>query len=254
MKKSDRQERNYGKYRDRGVVLAGVAAVAAAVFFSAGYVFCEDVRVSALFAAIGVPVTLYEFIVWRRARIITKLEEQFAEVMQSVLTGLSAGQTAEQAFAELAESSMGKRPDLRLILREIRIINRRVQMHYSFYEAFDRFAKRSESEDIRNFSDVLKIAGARGGNLVYIVRNALADLRIKLETDREIRHTLALPRYNHRILTVMPFFLVFLLKTISYEYVRVLYTTRPGQIISACAAAAILISWILGDRLCSVKY
>ena len=254
MRKSDRQTSGYKRYHDKVFLLICIAVLAAVLFFAAGYIFSENIFISIAFSCVGVPVTLSEFIVWRRKRITTRLEEQFAEVMQVTLTALSSGQTIDQAFAELAESSTGKRTELKLMMREVRAINRRVLMHYSFYEAFEDFAVRSGNQDIKNISEALKITGMRGGNLVFLVRNALANLRVKIETDREIRHTLALPRYNHRILTVMPFFLIFMLKTISYEYIQPLYVTGAGQIVSVCTAAAVLLAWILGDRLCRVKF
>lgn len=254
MKKSDKAGKDYRKYRDKGVLLFCAAVLSAGGFFAAGYVFCENTVLAAGFSAVGVPVFLAEFVAWRRKRIAARIEEQFADVLQAVLAALSSGQTLDRAFLELAEGSLGKRFDLRLMMQEIRGINQKVMMNYSFYEAFADFAERSGSQDIRNISDALKITGTRGGNLVYLIRNALANLRVKLETDREIRHTLALPRYNHRILTVMPFFLILMLKSISYEYIRVLYDTRAGQIVSVAVAVAILAAWILGDRLCQVKF
>ena len=254
MKKSDRSERNYKRYRDKELVLLCAVLPAAAAFFAAGYIFSENLYVSVGFSVVGVPVFLSEFIAWRRRRVSSRLEEQFADVLQAVLASLSSGQTIDQAFLDLAESSAGKRADIKMVMREVRIINQKVLMHYSFYEAFEDFAVRSGNQDIKNISEALKITGMRGGNLVFLVRNALANLRVKIETDREIRHTLALPRYNHRILTVMPFFLIFMLKTISYEYIQPLYVTGAGQIVSVCTAAAVLLAWILGDRICRVKF
>lgn len=241
-----------GDTKDSPLFLGLVGMTGAAAMYIAGYIFSESVKMSIFFAAAMVPAVLKEFIAWRRKNIVLRLERQFAEIMQIVLSSVSAGMSVEQAFVELNEGNLKERPELKLIMKEVEIINRKLIINYSFYDAFKNFAMRSGSSDIKNFSAAVAVSGTRGGNIVYIIRNSLANMRMRFDTDREIRHTLALPKYNHRIITAMPFLLILMIKSISYEYMQVIYQTREGKLVSLCVAAVLLTAWIIGSRLCNI--
>ncbi len=243
----------YKDYTDNVFVLAAVALAFFCIFVSAGYFFSRKVAISIVFGMFGVSVALKEFILWRRKWIIKTIERQFMEIMQIVLSSVSAGVSIESAFSELCNGPLQSRRDLTLIKKEIQTIVYGMNINYSFYELLDDFAERTGIGDIVNLSKALTIAGTKGGNVTCIIRNALANMRIKSEADREIEQTLSLPKYNHRIMIIMPFALILLLRSISKEYLDILYESNIGGAVVSGCAVILLFAWVLGNRICDVK-
>ncbi len=253
MKNSNDTRIDYRKYRDKKAVRLLVGAVFLIIFTAVGCVFSGNSIIAFAFGVIGGGVSFCQFTEWRCRCALRDIERQFADVMQMILSSVSVGMPVERAFGELSEGILDKRHDLKLIVPEVEIINRSVGMNYSFYALLENFAERSGSSDIINLSKALSISGTMGGNVAYIIRNALANLRIKIETDKEIEHTLALPKYNHRIITCMPFLLVIMLRFVSAEYINILYSTVVGQAVVAGATIIIVIAWLLGNSICKIR-
>ncbi|MBO7503907.1 MAG: type II secretion system F family protein [Clostridia bacterium] len=183
-----------------------------------------------------------------------KVEKQFLAGMQAVLSAISAGGSMEQAFQGLYEDYVrGGGADIGIIAEDINLINRNTLMNYSFYDELLLFAVKTESPDIISCAEAMASVGQKGGDMAFVIRNALANLRIKLETDAEIRQTLSLPKYNQKIITVMPFALVLLVRALSAEYAEILYTTRAGTAVVWGVAAVIFAAWILGRKLCAIE-
>jgi Flp pilus assembly protein TadB len=203
-----------------------------------------------------VPFATVKFVKFRREQIMKRVEHEFVEIMQVVLTSVSSGVPIDRAFVELRETmteAVWENKEYRLILREVDSINRKVEMNYSFFSLLDDFARRSGSRDIVNLSKAIMVSGTEGGNMAYIIRNALANMRIKANTDKEIRQILALPKYNHRIITLMPFFLKIMLHFISKGYIEGLYNSVFGETIVLLVVVTVFFAWLLGDRICDIK-
>ena len=205
---------DYRKYRDAPLFLAMTAAAFCSGFAVLSYVFTENILSSLVRGILIMPVAMWRFIKFRRKQMLKKLEKQFLEIMQNVLSSVSAGMPFERAFAEVTEQAISevhkKERRNKQIILEFEMIIRKAEMNYSFFSLLEKFAERTGSGDIINLSKALTVAATGGGNTAYIVRNALANMRIKAETEKEIDHILALPKYNHRIISLMPFLMMWL--------------------------------------------
>ena len=231
-----------------------VGLIAAAAAVAGGMILSGRIIVSIVLAGAILPYAIKEFRESYRANRKRKVEKQFLEAMQLVLSDVSAGNTVEQAFVNLYEQyENGDSMKIDLIAVDILQINRNAKMNYSFYDELQIFALKTKSEDIISCAKAISIAGCKGGDMVYIIRNALANMRIKQETDDEVQRTLAMPKYNMRIITVMPFALVLLMRAVSRDYIETLYRSKVGSIVVAAAAAVIFLAWIFGNKISSVK-
>jgi Flp pilus assembly protein TadB len=257
MKSSEaKQNVDYRVFVDNYVVLAVAACFFYLLFYVLAMLLSESMIVSCFAALACLPFALSRFIKYRRKTVMKKVEQEFTEIMQSVLTSVSAGLPVERAFAEIREivsmnSSEEKR--YKFFLKEVDAINMKTEMNYSFFSLLEDFAYRSGSRDIINLAKALTVSGSAGGNAAYIMRNALANMRVKADSEKEIAHTLALPKYNHRIITLMPFFLTLMLKLLSKSYVEVLYMSSIGKTVMFCVAIMIFVAWFLGDCICDIK-
>jgi len=253
MRKYKEANRVYTEYRDSAAVIIGVTVCFFVLFCFVGYILSFDKGVALCVGVTATVIGINEFIISRRRTVMSEIEKQFAEVMQAVLSSVSSGMSIEQAFAEISEESLRDRRELKLVMKEVEIINRRVGMNYSFYGALDDFALRSGSADIVNLSKALAVTSERGGNTVYVIRNALANMRIKFETEKEIRQTLSQPKYNHRIMTAMPALIVVMLRAIAPDYINVMNTTPQGKAVIIISVIVVAVAWMLGDSFCNIK-
>jgi Flp pilus assembly protein TadB len=257
MKSSEaKQNVDYRVFVDNYVVLAVAACFFYLLFYMLAMLLSESMIVSCFAALACLPFVLFRFVKYRRKTVMKKVEQEFTEIMQSVLTSVSARLPVERAFAEIREivsmnSSEEKR--YKFFLKEVDAINMKTEMNYSFFSLLEDFAYRSGSRDIINLAKALTVSGSAGGNAAYIMRNALANMRVKADSEKEIAHTLALPKYNHRIITLMPFFLTLMLKLLSKSYVEVLYMSSIGKTVMFCVAIMIFVAWFLGDCICDIK-
>ena len=183
-------------------------------------------------------------------RRIKKIEEEFCLYMQLVVASLAGGTTFENVFREVADNVSVHKDSI--IRKEFYAIDRSIRLHYDSREVFMDFAQRSGSGDIKNIAVALMCTSQSGGNTVSLLKNGVSSLRLKQDTEREIKRLISLPEMNHRIMTAMPFALVFLLKTLAPDYVSCLYVW-PGQLIMCISLFLIIIAWVLGEKMGRVR-
>ena len=234
--------------------LIAVAVAFGTAITAGAYILSHSIIMGAVMTALMIPFILKEAAGNYAKKRQEKIEKQFLAGMQAVLSALSAGGSVEQAFQGLYDDYVrGNGAEIGLIADDVYLINRNTMMHYSFYDELLLFAVKTESPDIISCVEAMAAVGRKGGDMTSVIRGALANLRIKLETDAEIRQTLSLPKYNQKIITAMPFALVLLVRSLSAEYAEVLYSTRAGTIVIWCVAAVIFAAWMLGRKLCAIE-
>ncbi len=262
MKKSAGFKNLFGKFFIRGegmyAVNPVIPAAAGLAFFAAvtagAFILSNNIYVSVVVAALAFPFFMRSFLISLRAKRKRKIEREFLEAMQLVLAAVTAGNSVEQAFESVCgDCRNGSSLKIAHIAPELDAVCRKTGMLYHFYDELLEFAGKTGSEDIISCVKAMSIVGIRGGNMAYVIRNALSNIRIKFETDAEIAGSLALPRYNLRIITVMPFALVLLVKSMSKGYMDTLYGSSAGLFISIGAMVLIGGAWILGSKLCNIE-
>ena len=192
---------------------------------------------------------LSESLCRRRHRI---LEEEFCTYMQLTAAALASGTSFDNVFREVADTKplAGK---AKYMDTEFLIISRLISLNYESTEAFALFAERTGSTDIKSMADALSGMAYSGGNLVTLVRGGVESLRLKQDTEREIKRILSAPRMNQRILTFMPFAFIFLLKMKSPEYVNKLYS-GVGIIVMAAVTLLLIASFFAGEKITNIKF
>lgn len=180
------------------------------------------------------------------------LEEEFCTYMQLTAASLASGTSFDNVFREVADSKplAGKS---KYMESEFLAISRLISLNYESTEAFALFADRTGSTDIKSMADALAGTSHSGGNLVNLVRSGVEALRLKQDTEREIKRILSAPRMNQRILTFMPFAFIFLLKFMSPEYVSKLYS-GAGMIVMAVVTLLLIGSFLAGEKITNVKF
>lgn len=226
-----------------------LAVILAALAFLFGIVFFRDVMVGILFALISSPFVYIRLRQYLKRKRIHKLERQFCDVLNLMAASLSAGQSLTGAINEITFDEYG---DYSLIRKEFRNISRLISLNIPPEDAINVFAKRSGSKDIQSFANAMYASISAGSNLVWLVRNASGQLRVKYDAEAEIRGILNLPKFNHRIMMLMPFAMVLMMKFIAPGYVKPLYSSQ-GKGIMVFVALMVLISWFIGEKISDIR-
>lgn len=203
--------------------------VAVAIIYTVGYIFYRSILISLLLIPLAL---LYPRL--RTKDIISKrkneLNLQFREALYSIASSLSAGKSIESAFRDAQKELSIQYPDHgTYIIIELEQINKRLEMNETIEEALTDFANRSHLEDIVNFADVFTICKRTGGNLVQVVKNTAEIINEKIDVKQEINVLLTEKRLEHKILNLMPVFIVLMLSTSAEEFMAPVFNEPLGR-------------------------
>lgn len=239
-------------YRVKPYIPASFGAVFFAAVTAGAFILSDNIWISLAAAVVATPFFTCHFVKRLKVKKKRRTEIRFLEVMELVLAAVSAGNSVPEAVRSVCADPGNRSCGAGDVIKELEAVCGKSDMLYHFYDELMLFASKTESEDIIGCVKAMAIVGSRGGDMAYVIRNALTNLRIKFETDAEIEGALALPKYNLRIITVMPFALVLLVRSMSQGYMDMLYGTGAGIAVSVAAMLVIASAWLLGSRLCSI--
>lgn len=202
---------------------------AGAVIFTAGYIFYRSIVISLLLIPLALlyPRLRTKDTIRKRKN---ELNMQFREALYSISSSLSAGKSIETAFKDAQKELSIQYPDTgTYIIMELEQINKRLEMNETIEEALADFAGRSHLEDILNFADVFTICKRTGGNLVQVVKNTAEIISEKIDIKQEINVLLTEKRLEHKILNLMPVFIVLMLSTSAEEFMAPVFNEPLGR-------------------------
>jgi tight adherence protein B len=233
--------------------LALTLLLAMGVFFAIGMLFYENVVLSAIFSLAG-----FSYIPIRKRELLRKKKEdlslQFKDMLYFLSVSLSVGKSFEMALIETQKSMAVIYPDNSCdIMLEIEIMNQRVLMNEPVEKAFYDLALRSEIEDIKNFADVIMISKRAGVNLVEVIKNSTEIIREKIEMRQEIDNLLAAKKLENKILSVMPFAMVIMLKETGSGFMDPLMTTLYGRVVMTIALILVFSGLIIARKIMDIE-
>lgn len=245
---------HYGEYHMAKVEFYKFAIFAGLFFMVLGYLFYENAIVAILMACLGL---FYPRL--QRKKLLEKrketLELQFKEAIASLSSSLAAGRSIENGFREVAGDLKLLYPDLNThIIREFDIINRRVENGESIERAIDDFARRSDIEDILNFSDVFITCKRTGGDLVEVIRRTSDIISEKMEIKQEIAIMVAQKRFESKILSLIPLGMILLLKVTAADYMAPLYQWKNlGPLVMTGCLGLLGFSYWMGQKIMNIE-
>lgn len=248
MKKST--GKNKEKYRVNKAALWGITVLLSAAVFAGAYVLFTDTLVSLIAALILLlPV---------RIKVRRELERRYEKVMRkefvsclvSISGALSSGVRLEQAVMEIAASES---TEFSRIRPEFIRMSKLIQLNLPAEKAFLELSERVPVPDIKLFSQALEYAVPSGINLIELTRMFSSSMRIRNDVEAEISRSLNLPRYNNRIVTAMPFFMIALMRLTAADYLSGL-DSGTGNIVKMIVALLIIGAVILGELLGNINY
>lgn len=226
---------------------------AAVVIYIIGFIFYHSFLLSLLltpFAMLYPNIRTKEIIEARK----NDLNLQFKDMLYSLSSSLSAGKSVEVSFKESLKdlSILYPNPDT-FIIREVEYIVRKVEMNETIESALEDFAERSHLEDIQNFSDVFKTCKRTGGNLVEVIKNASNIINDKIDIKLEINTMLSSKKFEQKILTFMPVFLIVVLSVSTADYMQPVFNELGGRVVMTVAVFFIVAGYFIAKKIMNIK-
>lgn len=170
------------------------------------------------------------------------LRLQFKDAILSVASGLNAGYSVENAFGgalKEVERIYGRDS---MMAKELRLLLHKTKLNHTFEEALGDFADRSGLDDVRNFAEVFVAARKSGGELMKIIARTAEIIGEKIRIQEDILTITASKRMEQRIMSGIPFLIVFFIEATSPGFFDILYETMFGRIIMTVCGGVYLLS------------
>ena len=178
---------------------------------------------------------------------------QFKEAIGMVSANLRSGNSVENAFRKSCselEHLYGRNCEM---AEEFRVISRGLDNNIVIEAMLLDLAKRTAIEEIEDFAEIFAIAKRTVGNLREIITDSSNAIGEKIEMRRELRVLISSKQFEHRIMCLIPFFIIGYISFTSKGYFDSLYHNIFGiGVMSACLATYLFaVQW--GKKITSIE-
>lgn len=246
--KTSLKRRDYHEYVWKRGELLWVLMQAGCVVLFLAYFFYRSIWAVFPMTLVGAAYLFF----WQKQRLEKsrwELVVQFKECMLAVSTSLKAGYAVENAFLESSSDMKVLYGEHSLIYQETELIRRGLMINITLEELLADLAKRSDCEEICQFSQIFSIAKRNGGNLSEIIHFSTELIGQRIEVRQEIHTVLSGRRMEQNIMKVMPFGILFYISMTYPGYFDGLYHNWQGVMIMTGCLALYLGAFVLGDKI-----
>lgn len=224
----------------------------AALAAAAAWLFYQSAAAVVILMPLGIPFSVYRE-KGRREKEKRILSEQFRDMLGSVNNALRAGDSPENAFREGYREMVYEYGERALISRElVRVVNG-LDNRIPLETLLEDFAARADTEEIREFAEVFRIAKRGGGNMVEILARTSVLIEERLDVENEIRVMLGNRRLEQRIMDITPFMIIFYIGLTSPGFFDVLYHNLTGAAFMTVCLAAYLAALVISEKILDVS-
>lgn len=175
-------------------------------------------------------------------------EYEFKEVLLSVKTNLHSGYSIENAFAESRKDLIRIYGEDSVMAMELDLLSLGMKNGISLEKLLTDLGERWKGE-IEEFTSIYRLASRLGGRWNEIIENSSAVIAKKMEIKEEIRILIHEKKTEHKIMCIIPFFIMFYMNLTSNNYFGVLYHNIFGVILMTLAMFVYIYAYILGEKI-----
>ena len=177
----------------------------------------------------------------------SKVKEEFKNLIVFISGNLNAGYSLENAFS-IAVSDMDRgRGDNKadyIIEPEIKRVVNGIKCNQNIEDLLHEFGKKTDLEDILEFSNLISLTKKYGGNMAWLIRQTAGNISQKQLVELEIMTTIAAKNLEGKIMLIMPMAIMFYMKLTNQEYIEILYEQLFGRIVMSICMIVLAFMWI----------
>lgn len=229
------------RYTAEGI---GIAALISYVFYRS---------IAAFFPLLGI---LYFYLKEKKKDCVLrqkqKLRQEFKETMGSLIAGLQAGYSVENAFMRSYADMVMLFGSKSLMAKELLQIKKKLHNNQNLEDILTDFAKRSGLKDIEDFAEVFRIAKRSGGDLPGMMRSTADLIFDKMEVERKIETLVSAKKYEQSIMNMVPFGIILYIDFSSPGFFDSLYHNVTGIIIMTVLLGVYIAAFFLAKKIISI--
>ncbi|MCR4748921.1 MAG: type II secretion system F family protein [Lachnospiraceae bacterium] len=229
-------------YALQGMALVGVF----------GYFFYKSLIITLM----ALPLSLF-FVRYKRQKQTVKkrneLRIQFKEALVSINGSYRAGYSLENAFIE-AEKDMstfyGKKGH---IVKELKAIRLGLGNNVPLTRLIEDMGVRTGVSDIREFASILVIGKQTGGNIADMIETFINVAQDKVSAMQEIETMIGAKKMEQKIMSMVPFFIIFYIDATSKGFFDVLYNNLAGRMIMTVCLFLYIVSVFMAQKITDIR-
>lgn len=200
-----------------------------------------DFLFSLVIGLVVVGVVPYYLVETRRKARLQKIDEQLAEALTLMSSGLRAGESVPQAFQTM-EQQMDPP-----ISEEWARINGELRLGEPLDKVLMNFRNRIPSQDVDMFVSAVLIARQSGGDLAEVLDNISATIQDRISLKREVMAKTSMARISSLVLSLAPGLMFVVLYVVNPDYINGVLEHPMGAPLLVVA----LVLNVLGARISS---
>jgi tight adherence protein B len=177
-----------------------------------------------------------------------KFIDEFANAIDVIVRGVKSGLPLPECLGIIARES--PQP----ISGEFTEVVDQQRVGVPMQEAFERMMTRMPLAEVRFFAIVISIQQQAGGNLSEVLGNLSGVLRDRKRLQAKVRALSAEAKASAAVLGALPFVVMTLVYITTPAYITLLWTTRFGQFLLACAAVWMTSGIFVMRKMINFKY
>lgn len=193
---------------------------------------------------------------WKKQYVKKKKQEfqlQFKEAIQAMSTALSVGYSVENAVKETEKELKRFYQKDETILKEFRYMIQQLNMNVALETILKEFAYRVEDREVQTFATVFGMAKKSGGDMIVIIRKAIAQISEKIDVQKEISVMISAKELEFRIMSIIPICMIVYMKFSFPEFMSVLYGNTVGVIIMTVCMLIYAAAYEVGKRMIKIE-
>ena len=182
-----------------------------------------------------------------------RVSKEFLVFLTSMSGALNAGYALENSLAIISEDLKKEFSDSSILAKECdRAINL-ISLKMSFNNVMSDMAKNLGNRDIDTFAKVLSLSKDVGGNLIEMIDLTLNQVKDRIDTNEDISLLVAAKRLEKNIMVMVPFGMIAFLRLSNPGYLDPLYKNTFGVIVMSICLVAIIICYIISEKIVDIR-
>lgn len=177
---------------------------------------------------------------------------QFKDFLTSVSSLLSTGHSLENAIMEAKKELLSMHSDC-IMTRELDRMLGQLLIHIPPEAIFRDFARRTDIDEIKIFSQILSIAKQSGGDLIHIIFTTTGSISSRINIRLEIDTALSGKKFELYIMAVMPVVIMLYINLTQPGFFNPMYHNLVGIIIMTVCLAVYISAIAIAYRILAIE-
>jgi tight adherence protein B len=195
--------------------------------------------------AFGLPPWFVTRLINRRQN---KFLDEFANSIDVIVRGVKSGLPLNECLSIISRESPSP------VREEFKELVEQQRVGVPLSECFERMMTRMPLPEVNFFAIVISIQQQAGGNLSEAMGNLAGVLRDRKRMQAKVKALSAEAKASAGVLASLPFVVMILVYLSTPAYIALLFTTKMGQFLLACAGVWMTMGVLVMRKMINFKY